>query len=283
MKISVISPVKNLEKYISETIESVINQRGDFEIEYLIIDGNSTDNNLMVCKNYQNQIENNTRAILCNSIKLFIISENDNNMYEALAKGLKMATGDIICYINGDDFYLPNAFSCVNQIFTEYKEVKWITGLPVRFSEQGNIINFHIPWQYNNNLILKGFYGKFLPFIQQESVFWRKELNEIVNLDKLKSFKLAGDYYLWHTFAKKGFHLFVVDSFLGGNRLRIGQLSNNKIEYFSEIKTIKTNPRIMELVVCYFYWIIEKFVTKKIKQNFSKNRLRFKKNEWKIQ
>ena len=130
MKISIITPVKNLEKYISETIESVINQRGDFDLEYLIMDGQSVDNTLKICEDYQQQIQTKSRAIFCNSVYFKIKSTRDNSMYEALAKGLQLATGDIISYINGDDFYLPNAFSCVAEIFSNYTTINWITGLP---------------------------------------------------------------------------------------------------------------------------------------------------------
>ena len=122
MKISVITPVKNLEDYIAETIESVINQRGNFDIEYIIMDGNSSDKTLDICNEYQKQIELKTRKIFCNSIQMKVYSSPDNSMYEALANGLKMVTGDITAYINGDDFYLPNAFSCVAEIFEKFKK-----------------------------------------------------------------------------------------------------------------------------------------------------------------
>ena len=141
MKISIITPVKNLEQYISETIESVINQRGDFDLEYLIMDGQSSDNTLKICKDYQSQIQLGVRKIECNSIDLKILTAPDCSMYEALSKGLSLADGDVVSYINGDDFYLPNALSCVVDIFTKFEPVRWITGLPGTYNEKGQLIH----------------------------------------------------------------------------------------------------------------------------------------------
>ncbi|NUM31335.1 MAG: glycosyltransferase [Bacteroidetes bacterium] len=280
MKFSIITPVKNLETYISETIESVIMQRGDFEIEYIIADGASDDNTLNICREYQNQIKNKSRPIHCNSIDFKIISENDNSMYEALSNALKITSGDIIAYINADDFYLPNAFSCINEVFSKFEQVKWATGLPLRYNEQGQNTNFHIPWQYRKNLILKGYYGKSLSFIQQESVFWKRELNENIYLEKLKHFMFAGDYFLWYSFAKSGTELYIIQSFLSGNRNRNIQKSENKTEYFKEFNSIKEKSNLWYWLNALILWLLEYLIGKYLKKRYSKNRIIFKKNQW---
>jgi len=284
MKISIITPVKNLEKYISETIESVISQRGDFDLEYIIIDGSSEDKTLKICEEYQRQIQTKNRAIFCRSIDFKIISQPDNTMYEALSKGLQLVTGDIISYINGDDFYLPNSFSCVNEIFSKFSEVKWIMGSITTYNQEGHIISHRIPWQYNSNLILKGFNNAIcLPIIQQESVFWRKECNEIINYEELKNYQLAGDYFLWHSFAQKGYQLIIVDTFFGGIRFRKGQLSGNKKDYYAEYNLIKTKAHFFDKILSYIYWIVEECLPIRIKRKFSKNRIRYKSNGWELQ
>lgn len=280
MKFSIITPLKNSEKYIMECIESVINQRGDFDLEYFLMDGESKDRTLEICEDYKAQFDNGTRTIFCKSIDFKIISNKDGGMYEALSNGLSKVTGDIISYINADDFYLPNAFGCVNEIIKKYSSVNWLTGLPIRYNEDGQIINFRIPWKYNSHLILNGFYGKQLPFIQQESVFWRRECNEHINLEKLKDYRLAGDYFLWHSFARCGFQLFLVYSFLGGNRLRNGQLSENKKGYFKEFDSIKTKSHFTDKLITLFYTLIEKFAGKPIKRRLSRNTIFYKNGKW---
>lgn len=94
MKISIITVVFNAKDTIKSTIESVINQTYN-NIEYLIIDNKSTDGTLDIIQNYKNKIAK-------------IISEKDDGIYDAMNKGLKNATGEVIAFLNGDDLYLNN-------------------------------------------------------------------------------------------------------------------------------------------------------------------------------
>lgn len=96
--VTVITPCYNSEKTIKRTIESVLNQTYK-NIEYIIIDGNSTDNTVDVVKNYQKNFPERIRYI----------SESDSGVYDAMNKGIKMAKGDIIGIINSDDWYEKDA------------------------------------------------------------------------------------------------------------------------------------------------------------------------------
>jgi len=96
-------------------------------------------------------------------------------MYEGLAKGFKRCTGDIIAYINAGDFYNLTAFSIVENIFKLNNNVKWLTGEKFLYNDNSEIINSYVPYKYRSNLIQSAVYGRYLPFIQQESTFWKKE------------------------------------------------------------------------------------------------------------
>ena len=173
MKFSIITPVRNMENYIGETIESVVNQEklsDDDEIQYFIIDGLSTDNTVEIIKDYQKKFP---------FIKL--ISEKDESMYDALAKGLEKVDGDIVSYINAGDFYNLKAFSIIKKIFSENKDVFWLTGNKYIYNENSEIIRNNTPYRYRSSLIQCGAYGRYLPYIQQESTFWRNELNQLLN------------------------------------------------------------------------------------------------------
>lgn len=90
-KVSLITVSYNSEKTIQNTIESVLSQ--DYEaIEYIIIDGASTDSTLEIIHNYRNKIK-------------IIVSEPDQGIYDAMNKGIKLSTGDIVGVVNSDDFY----------------------------------------------------------------------------------------------------------------------------------------------------------------------------------
>jgi glycosyltransferase involved in cell wall biosynthesis len=102
-KITIITPSYNQGQYIEETIRSVLLQ-GYPNLEYIIIDGGSTDNTVEIIKKYSNFIH-------------YWVSEKDNGQSDAINKGLKHATGDVFNWLNSDDFYLPNALITVGNAF----------------------------------------------------------------------------------------------------------------------------------------------------------------------
>ena len=104
MKISIITVVYNNQKTIKDAIESVLAQNYT-NIEYIIIDGNSNDGTLDVINNYASKITK-------------IISEKDNGIYDAMNKGLKLATGDVIGILNSDDLYANN--SILNEVMKHF-------------------------------------------------------------------------------------------------------------------------------------------------------------------
>lgn len=106
--VSIITVCYNSEKTIAQTIESVLHQTYP-NIEYIIIDGKSTDRTLEIVENYKQQFNH----------RLKVISESDNGIYDAMNKGIRMATGELIGIINSDDFYEPKA---VEEILKFYKK-----------------------------------------------------------------------------------------------------------------------------------------------------------------
>jgi len=102
MKISIITVCLNSEKTIEQTIKSVLEQQYK-DLEYIIVDGGSTDGTMDIVKKYD---------------ITKVISEPDNGLYDAMNKGIAMATGDVIGIINSDDWYEPDAFQVVAQKFS---------------------------------------------------------------------------------------------------------------------------------------------------------------------
>ncbi|KYJ86920.1 glycosyltransferase family 2 protein [Sulfurovum riftiae] len=98
-KISIITVAYNAVDTIEETIQSVVSQSYD-NVEYIIIDGGSTDGTLDIIKKYEDKID-------------YWVSERDYGLYHAMNKGLERATGDIIGMINADDYYYDSAFQTV--------------------------------------------------------------------------------------------------------------------------------------------------------------------------
>ena len=105
MKISVITVVYNNDKTIREAINSVLSQNYH-EIEYIIIDGASKDNTIMIIKEYQSQITK-------------FVSETDSGLYDAMNKGVRLATGDVIGILNSDDIY--EDINVISDVMDEFK------------------------------------------------------------------------------------------------------------------------------------------------------------------
>ena len=103
--ISIITVVKNAEITIEKCIKSVLNQNYK-NIQYIIIDGNSTDNTKKIIDKYRNKVS-------------LIISEDDNGIWDAMNKGIKLAKGEILGFINADDVYYDNSLKIVNRYFGE--------------------------------------------------------------------------------------------------------------------------------------------------------------------
>jgi glycosyltransferase involved in cell wall biosynthesis len=249
--LTIITPVFNGLELLKSTIESIKKQTYK-NIEYIVVDGESTDGTLEL-------LEGNSKIIST------LISEKDAGMYDALSKGLEIATGDYICYLNaGDILYPDTAYKIVN--FLSENDVGWVTGYRSECNENNEITKIDLPFRYKNNLIQKGVYGKYLPYIQQESTFWSKKLIENIDFKKLKSFRLAGDYYLWYCFSKQA-ELEVIKTPLGIFKRHEGQLSENLISYRNEVDSFVKPlnlPAIFEVLKEGVFWLLDVRIREKL-------------------
>jgi len=253
MKISIITPVYNGSNYIKDKIESVISQTalldGSVQLQYIVIDGSSVDNTVEIVKSYADD-------------RFVIVSESDEGMYDALAKGLMLVDGDVVGYINAGDLMNREAFSVARDVF-KLPNVDWITGIPCFINESNQIIGSRQTFRYKRKLIRSGVYGYSLPFIQQESTFWRKYLNNSISYADLRCYKLAGDAYIWHCFAHFA-DLYFVDSFLAAFKIHDGQLSANKKKYRDEMLKfgVRRFNRFWLVLLEGFFWISPAFLRK---------------------
>ena len=241
MKFSIITPSCNSEKYIRETIESVIRQRGDFSIEYFVLDNLSSDRTCDIVREYQELLVTGKMVVHCRDVQLSLITEQDSGMYDAISKGFKNACGDIYAWINSDDIYLPGAFDIVQRTLSKYPEISWLKGITSYMNENSTIYEAGCCFLYRQDWIKAGLYGTALYFIQQDSVFWRAKLwqeGDEIN----KNLSLAGDYFLWKSFAKSA-PLYSLNAYVSCFRKAPGQKSTDINAYWREIEefSILTN------------------------------------------
>lgn len=175
MKISIITPSYNSVKTIEQTIKSVINQSG-VDLEYIIIDGGSTDGSLDIINKYPDQIAK-------------VVSEKDYGIYDAMNKGVKLATGEIIGIINSDDFYFNEAvlaqvvFRFENEkIDACYGDIDYVDK-----NETSKIVRVWHAGEYNEKKLNNGW----IP--PHPAWFCRREVYEKYGLYRT-DMKLAADY-----------------------------------------------------------------------------------------
>jgi glycosyltransferase involved in cell wall biosynthesis len=223
-KITIITPVFNQIEFIERAIRSVIDQNYP-NLEYIVVDGGSTDGTLEIIKKYNDRITK-------------IISEPDNGMYHALNKGFKISTGEIMAWLNSDDMYHEKSFFSVVEIFRQYKEIEFLMGHKTTYDENdrcfvnGTLRN----WSKYDFYIAKSNWG-----IQQESTFWSRSLWERSGGYINTNYKLAGDCELWTRFLiDANAKLHMTNALLGGFRVRKNQLgaSGNGQTYGNEVKQI---------------------------------------------
>lgn len=146
MKISIITVCYNSSKTISKTIISILNQ-ANVSLEYIIIDGVSKDNTIEIAESYRKQFEQK-------GFNYIIKSEPDKGIYDAMNKGIKLATGEIIGILNSDDYYssdnvLEEVVNCFEQYKTDsvYGNLLYVKdGKPYRYWNSGKSKSFRRGW-----------------------------------------------------------------------------------------------------------------------------------------
>jgi len=190
MKVSIITPSYNQGEYIEQTIKSIVSQQGDFELEPIIIDGGSTDNTIEILKNYDSQIK--------------WISEKDNGQADAINKGIRMSSGEIIGWLNSDDLYHQGTIKRVVEFFRENKPCQWLYGKCRIINEDNKEIRQWITYYKNINLRIFSLSRLIIEnYISQPTIFFRKEIiDKVGELDSNLHYSM--DYDLWLRFAKIG-------------------------------------------------------------------------------
>ena len=277
-KISITTPCLFLSEGTLRTAKSICHQ--DAVINKKI----NLDYKIYTTENYPDKsIENQLREL-----GALIIKEPDTGLYDAISKGLKNTEADIYGYLNSGDQYFSTAFDVLIEAFS-IPNVKWVTGYSALCNTLGQITAVWKPTRFERKLFQCGAYcaaaypGR--PCVQQESTFWNHELNSKIDFDKLKLFKVAGDYFLWISFSRYA-DLYSLHSLLGAFEVREGQLSENKANYANELRPFFVEPSIYEKILLILDFKVPykiKFKIEKIIGRKTIPSIIFSNNKWKLQ
>ena len=197
LRFSIVTPSFNHAQYIERTIRSVLDQRGDFDLDYKVLDGGSNDGTLDILRRYED--------------RLAWTSGPDKGQVDAINKGLRAATGDIVAWVNSDDVLMPGALAKVAAAFATHPEVEWVHGrcevIDVDDKPMRRWISAYKHFRARRhtfeNLLTEN-------YVSQMTAFWRRKVHDEVGyLDD--SLKLAFDYEFWLRLAKRGAPLYIDD------------------------------------------------------------------------
>ncbi len=250
MKISIITPVYNAAKTIEKTIQSVIYQQIESELEYIIVDGGSTDGTIEIIKRYSDKIN-------------IFISEQDKGVYDAMNKGIQHATGDIIGIINADDWYNDGALQIVENIFSQESDIS-IVYSPIDNYSQGKYLNTFTPGDLEYLAL------KFI--LNHPSCFIKKSVYENIGLFNL-SYSIAADYDLILRAYISKYHFRYVETPLASYSLdgMTGKLKNRlkliqeSWQVASQFKTKNLDNLSVKRMIFYLNWFLREFISLPIK------------------
>lgn len=199
-KISIVTPSYNQGQFLEETIRSVLLQNYP-NLEYIVIDGGSTDSSVEIIKKYQQWLT-------------YWVSERDNGQANAINKGIKKATGDIIAYLNSDDTLVDGALLEVIKAFAVSDNSKWVVGKINEIDLVGNIVNNYGPNIEKSQL--EWIFGKTI--LPQPSTFLKKDLFDTYGLFK-ENMHYSFDREYWLRLLFRGIQPILLETSLANFRL----------------------------------------------------------------
>jgi glycosyltransferase involved in cell wall biosynthesis len=227
--ISVVVPNLNQGKFIGDALNSIFSQ-GYHPLEVTVMDGGSCDESMKVIEEW------------CEHITDWR-SEPDAGQYDAVNKGMALSRGEILCFLNSDDKFLPGCLQIVGEIFQTQPEVNWLTTLaPAILDLQGNCVQVRHTPGYSREAFLDGRYGggsktRWFGHIQQESTFWRRSLWEKAGGKFESGMMYAGDFELWGRFFERA-ELYGITAPLSGYRIRESQRARQGSAYHDQCAAI---------------------------------------------
>jgi glycosyltransferase involved in cell wall biosynthesis len=218
-KISIITPSFNQSEFLDKCILSVVGQHYP-ALEYIVIDGGSTDNSIQVINKYSDKI-------------FYHVSERDNGHGDGLNKGFAVSSGEIMGWVNSDDMLTPWSLNCISEVFTLFPHVHWIQGFASFWNKRGQMTSA----KRNPKNIYDYLIGNHA-WIQQESVFWRRSLWEKAGGRISDKARFMVDGELWGRFFKYE-SLYTVDCVLGGWRNSgVNRAIANRHECIAEMESV---------------------------------------------
>lgn len=194
--VSIVTPSLDQGAFVERTLESVLSQQGDFDLEYLVQDGGSSDGTLAILERHRDRIS--------------LVVERDSGQADAVNRALRRARGEIVGWVNSDDLLRPGAVQAAVEAFRNAPSALWLHGQCDIVDEDDRPIrrpvaaykDFRARRHRMDRLLVEN-------YVSQMTVFWRRSLQDRVGLLDL-SLRYTFDYDLWLRFAAVAPPLYLV-------------------------------------------------------------------------
>ena len=195
---SIVTPSLNQGRFIERSIRSVLSQEGDFRVDYIIVDGGSSDETLAIIKEYDCLLQNGRLPIKCNGVSIRWSSEQDHGQSHAINKGFTQARGEIYAWLNSDDYYSDGALSVIADYAKLHPEAEAFVGGGEMRDLDGNLVQYKPAFDVDPETL----FGWINQYFYQPSCFFRR--NAWQKCGPLEEWlEYAMDLDLWIKIAKK--------------------------------------------------------------------------------
>jgi glycosyltransferase involved in cell wall biosynthesis len=267
---SIITPSYNQGRFIEKTIQSVLAQKGNFVIEYVVVDGGSKDNTLDILRKYDALIKSQNFNPCCKRLSFSYIHEKDNGPVDALKKGFRLISGEYFSWLNSDDFFVTD--DVLFTVLEEFKNSKrtMVTGDGIFVDNEGRKIGLHYVKKINKLELLYLDYH-----ILQPATFLK---SDILNRYTLNSnYKCAFDLDFFTRIVLEKNDYIKIDKILAAFRMW-GENITDKMcwrRYYEEQKiAFHLSPNIFYYLISCLYRFFEIVLKSKMKSLNNKSRIK---------
>ncbi len=232
--VTIVTPSYNQGNFLKRTIESVLNQ--DYKnIEYIVIDGGSTDDSVDILNAYKD--------------RFYWVSEKDKGQTDAINKGMKLAKGEILAYLNSDDILLPGAISTIVDYFLKHNDCSMVYGNADYIDKNDGIIGPYKTDKYSFHRLMQDC------MVCQPAAFWKKSVIHKIGLFD-DSLNFVMDYDYWIRIAKANLEIHFIEAKLACSRLypETKTMTYRKKIYKEIFKTCEKHTGFVDIHFYYGYW-----------------------------